>query len=97
MGAKNLDQVVGHPLEIVLSSASAAKIDGQVLLRGKPAAGITLERDHKKIGSTGADGKFSVKGGGKGLAVVKAHYDEKLEGNPDADILNLDATLTVNI
>jgi uncharacterized GH25 family protein len=95
--AKNADQLVGHPLEIVLTSVSATKVEGKVLLRGKPAVGVPIERDHKKLGTTDANGQFTTKPKGPGLMVLSARQQEKIEGNADADLLNLDATLTVKI
>ncbi len=97
VSGKNITFVAGQPLEIVLSSASPSKIEGSVLLRGKPAAGLTIEQDHKKLGTTDANGKFSAKPSGTGIVVLGTRQQEKLERNPDADFLNLDATLTVTI
>lgn len=97
VNAKGAGKAVGQQLEIVLTSVSADKVEGKVLRDGKPAANVKLEKGHDKVGQTDATGKFSVKPGGAGLFTLSAHIQEKLEGNPDADFLNLDATITIKI
>jgi uncharacterized GH25 family protein len=95
--AKNAAQAAGHPLEIILTSASATRLEGKVLLRGKPAAGVEVEQNHKTLVTTDQNGVFKVKGKGKGRLVLSARKQEALQGNADADFLNLDATISVQI
>lgn len=95
--AKGAGTAVGQQLEIILTSVSADKVEGKVLRDGKPAAGVSLMKGHDKLGKTDSSGKFSLKPGGAGLFTVGAHIQEKLQGNPEADFLNLDATVTMKI
>lgn len=95
--AKSASTAVGQQLEIVLTSVSAGRIEGKVLRDGKPAGDVALLKGHDKLGKTDANGKFSVKSDGPGLFTLGAHIQEKLEGNPDADFLNLDATITIKL
>ena len=94
---KNPDLVTGQALEIVLSKATPSLLEGKVLLRGKPAPGLDLELNHEKVGKTDADGKFSFTTAGTGLVLLAAHHQEKLEGNPEADFLNLESALTIKL
>lgn len=97
VSAKSPDLVAGQPLEIVLDRATPDRLEGQVLLRGKPAPGLDLELDHHEAGKTDAEGKFSLSRSGGGLVLIAARHQEKLEDNPEADLLNLESTLTVKL
>ncbi len=94
VGASSLTHVADLPLEIVLESVSAEKVEGRVLLRGKPVAGVKIEEDEEKIGQTDENGHFSVTPKESGTVMLRAHYQEPLAGDSEADFLNLDATVT---
>jgi hypothetical protein len=68
---------VGHALEIVPESApSGGGIAVQVLVRGKPGAGVPVEvvgsGGRKSAGVSGADGRLSFKMGGPGVYRIVA-------------------------
>ena len=94
VGAQSLHHSAGLPLEIVLDSVTSEKVEGRVLLRGVGQSGIKIEEDEEQLGLTGSDGKFSVVPKESGNVMLRAHYQEPLTGDAEADFLNLDATVS---
>lgn len=79
----------GLPLEIVLQEGDVV----QVLLRGRPLAGVPVESGHRRLGVTDAEGRARLKLEGSGWTVLAARHREPLEGDPDAAALSLTAVL----
>ncbi len=94
VGPNSLTHVAELPLEIALDSASAEKVEGRVLLRGTPLAGVKIEEDEEQLAVTDENGCFSVVPKESGTVMLRAHYQEPLSGDSEADFLNLDATVT---
>lgn len=94
VGPTSLTHVAELPLEIALDSVSAEKVEGRVLLRGTPLAGVKIEEDEEQIAVTDQEGRFSVNPKEAGTVMLRAHYQEPLSGDSEADFLNLDATVT---
>lgn len=83
----------GQKLEIVPIQVQQQSVRVKVLLDGKPQAGLKLYADHERVGVTSESGEATLEW--KGLTVVSVSFKQPLEGNPDADRLNLNAVLTL--
>lgn len=69
----------------------------KVFYRGKPIAGVEVEgRDHEVVSTTDKDGMARVRMG-KGQQLISVSHKELMKDNPDADYLNLTATLTFEV
>lgn len=69
----------------------------KVFYRGKPIAGVEVEgRDHEVVSTTDKDGMARVRMG-KGQQLISVSHKEPMKDNPDADYLNLTATLTFEV
>jgi len=69
----------------------------EVLLRGKPVAGVEVEgRDHKIVSTTDKDGMATV-GMIGGPQLISVDVKEPIKDDPDADYLSFTATLTFEV
>lgn len=83
---------MGQPLEIVLDEVGD-KVSGRVVFQGKPLSDVTLEVDHKKVGKTDAQGRFSLKASEKSPFVIRVAHREK--GSAGVDWSQHISTLTL--
>lgn len=89
------DKSFGLPLEIVLlSQPTASKVVGKVLYRGKPAADVPIEINHKKVARTKSDGTFEINGAQKTPLILRAAYKQELEDRSEIDASTHVVTLT---
>ncbi len=68
-----------------------------ILLDGKPLPNVQVNGgDHAKLGATNGEGaiSFPVK---KGVNLLSVEHKERIQGDPDADVLNLNATLSFEV
>ena len=95
----------GTPLEIVsledpISLKPGDDLELQILLDGKPLAGVTLIPDYinhshdETTTKTDADGKISIPVANDGLNVIGISHDFKTPSNADADEMGYFATLS---
>jgi len=88
-----LNRPFGQKLEIVPTQIAGQRVRVKVLLDGKPQSGLKLYANHERFGETSESGEATVDW--QGLTIVSVSCKQKLEGNPDADRLNLNAVLTL--
>lgn len=88
-----VNRAFGQKLEIVPIHVAGPAVKVKVLLDGKPQAGLKLYANHERVGQTSEAGEAMLDW--RGLTVVAVSCKQPLEGNPDADRLNLNAVLTL--
>ena len=89
------DKSFGLPLEIVLlRQPTANKVVGKVFFRGKAAAKVPIEINHKKVARTNSDGTFELTGPQKSPLILRAAYKEKLKDSSEIDASTHVVTLT---
>jgi nickel transport protein len=100
-------QAVGHALEIVpMVDPLGLKVGGdlkvKVLLNGKPLPNAQIIGEYTtdpdmKTAKTDANGEAKVKVRNFGLNVLVTDYTEKVTGNPDADEIGHNASLSFTL
>jgi nickel transport protein len=105
--AQKPGQAIGHALEIVpLADPLALKVGDdlkvRVLLNGKPLADAEIIGEYTtdpdtKSAKTDASGEATIKVRNFGLNVLVTNYTEKLSGNPDADEVGHNASLSFTL
>ncbi len=88
-----LGKPFGHPLEIVPLEVRNDHLRVRVLLHGKPVSALKIYSNHKRVAESDEHGEASWKR--EGETIVSVSMKEALQGNPDAERLNLHASLTV--
>jgi nickel transport protein len=98
---------IGHALEILpLADPLALKVGDElkvrVLLKGKPLADAEIIGEYTtdpdvKSAKTDANGEATIKVRNFGLNVLVTDYTEKLSGNPDADQIGHNASLSFTL
>lgn len=73
---------LGQTLEIVVDDLKG-RVSGQVLFQGQPLQNTTLEVNHKKVGKTDAQGRFSLAESAANPLIIRVAHKEKGTGGVD--------------
>ena len=83
---------LGQTLEIVVDDLKG-RVSGQVLFQGQPLQDATLEVNHKKVGKTDAQGRFSLTESAANPLIIRVAHKEK--GTSGVDWAQHISTLTL--
>lgn len=84
---------LGLPLEIVIDR-SDAKLEGRVLYQGKPLPDVVLQSNHKKVGKTDSEGRFSLPLPKESWSVLRVSHQVKADPALNVDFSQSISTLT---